>query len=150
MRLVALVLLCLAAACRKAPAPPAPAAAPELETPPPAAGSSWDPWEEAKSRGIEFRAVGNEPGWFLEIDNERWMRLLYAYGERVATLPVPKPVTAGGTTTFASSGAGHTLTVTVTPGPCSDGMSDMTYPLSVAVVIDEVPLRGCGRWLNQK
>src|SRR4051812_21379630 len=68
-------------ACRKAPAPPAPvttAAEPAPSTP----RATWDPWEDARSRGIDLRALGNEPGWFLEIDNEKWMRLLYAYGER--------------------------------------------------------------------
>jgi putative lipoprotein len=134
--------------CRNAPSPPPPAAAP-ADPAPPTAGATWDPWEEAKARGIEFRAVGNEPGWFLEIDNERWMRLLYAYGERVATVPVPKAVTTGSTTTFTSSGGGHDLQVVISPGPCSDGMSDMSYPLTVSVDIDHAPLRGCGRWLKE-
>ena len=28
-----------------------------------------EPWQEAADRGVDFRAVGQEPGWFLEIDN---------------------------------------------------------------------------------
>src|SRR5688572_8216226 len=36
-----------------------------------------DPWLEATGRGIDFRAVGQEPGWYLEIDSERSMHLVY-------------------------------------------------------------------------
>ena len=138
-----LVILGLVAGCRKT-EPPAPASTADA---PPPTGATWDPWEEAKSRGIDFRAVGNEPGWFLEIDNEKWMRLLYAYGERQATVPVTTPVTTAGTTRIESSGGGHALKVEITAGPCSDGMSDQSYPLSVTVEIDGTPLRGCGRAL---
>src|SRR5688572_27332616 len=28
-----------------------------------------DPWREARGRGIDFRAIGQEPGWYLEIDD---------------------------------------------------------------------------------
>jgi uncharacterized membrane protein/GNAT superfamily N-acetyltransferase len=141
-------LMTIATACRDtkpvAIAPP-PAAAVETA---PAAGATWDPWEDARSRGIEFRAVGNEPGWYLEIDNQKWMRLLYAYGEKMATVPVPASRVSGDHTSLASSGGGHAMQVEISPGPCSDGMSDQTYPLQVSVVIDGTDLSGCGRWLK--
>ena len=143
-----LLLVPMIWACRKAPPPAESRPEPPIETSTTTA-RSWDPWEEAKSRGIEFRAVGNEPGWFLEIDQEKWMRLLYAYGERMATTPVPTPTVAGGVTRYQASGGGHTLDVTISSGPCSDGMSDQTYPLTVGVAIDGTDLHGCGRWLNQ-
>jgi len=145
-----LLLVPMIWACRKAPAPPAAnqPAEPPLETTT-ASPRSWDPWDEAKSRGIEFRAVGNERGWFIEIDQQKWMRLLYAYGERVATTPVPAPTVNGGVTRYLASGAGHTLDVKISDGPCRDGMSDQTYPLTVSVAIDGADLRGCGRWLNR-
>lgn len=37
-------------------------------------------WEDAKLRGADFRAVGNEPGWFLEILYERRIVLVTDYG----------------------------------------------------------------------
>lgn len=144
--------LAVLAACRNAPAPPpAPVPAPvaEASAAAPEPGTTWDPWNDAKSRGIEFRAVGNEPGWYLELDNEKWLRLLYAYGERVATVPVPVRQQSGGTTILESSGDGHTLRVEITSGPCSDGMSDQSYPLSVTATIDGTRLAGCGRWLSE-
>ena len=139
----------VASACRKAPAPPPPEATAVPEPAPSTPGATWDPWEDARSRGIDLRALGNEPGWFLEIDNEKWMRLLYAYGERQATTAVPKPVVADGVTTYAAEGGGHTLRAEFREQACSDGMSDQSYPLTVAVMIDGVPLKGCGRRLGQ-
>jgi putative lipoprotein len=148
-RWVVFLLVPLIGACRNtAPPPETRPAEPPVETST-TSPTSWDPWEEARSRGIEFRALGNEPGWFLEIDQEKWMRLLYAYGERMATTPVPKPTVDGGVTRYQSSGDGHTLDVKISGGPCSDGMSDQTYPLTVTVAIDGTDLRGCGRWLNR-
>jgi uncharacterized membrane protein len=144
---VAVTLAVAVAACRKAPAPAAsPAAAPEPA--PSVPGATWDPWEDARSRGIDVRALGNEPGWFLEIDNEKWMRLLYAYGERQATTPVPTPIVADGATTYEAEGGGHSLRAQFVEKTCSDGMSDQQYPLTVKVTIDGVDLNGCGRRLQ--
>lgn len=148
-RRLALLIVPMLCGCRNtAPPPDAGPAEPPVETST-TAPTSWDPWQEARSRGIEFRAVGNEPGWFLEIDQEKWMRLLYAYGERMASTPVPMPTLDAGVTRYQSSGDGHTLDVKISDGPCSDGMSDQMYPLTVAVSIDGRDLRGCGRWLNR-
>jgi putative lipoprotein len=102
-----------------------------------------DPWQEARDRGIEFRAVGQEPGWFLEIDQEREMRLLYDYAEREARAPAPAPVTTGGTTSYE---AGR-LRVVSEERPCSDAMSGESFPRRVIVTIDGRELRGCGRSL---
>ncbi len=40
--------------------------------------------------------------------------------------------------------AGRRLNVNVVHGACSDGMSDRTYPDSVAVTVDGHAYRGCG------
>lgn len=80
------LLLALLAACSASdPTPdPAPDAAPEsaqhhsapLDTPPPPAEPPQDTffegsehvWLDARSRGVTFRAIGQEPGWVLEIE----------------------------------------------------------------------------------
>jgi uncharacterized membrane protein/GNAT superfamily N-acetyltransferase len=149
-----LILACAAvlafSACGTAPPrsqEPEPDAVPSVDGPA-EPGAAWDPWADAQSRGIDFRAVGNEPGWYLEVDHERSMHLLYAYGEQQATVPAVPPTVEGDVTTFESSGSGRTLRAVVMPGPCSDGMSDLTYPLNVTVTIDTLELRGCGRWLQ--
>jgi putative lipoprotein len=107
-----------------------------------------DPWQEARDRGIDFRALGQEPGWFLEIDRERWMRLLYDYAEREATTPVPLPVTKDGTTTYDAVTEAHRLRVVIDDRPCSDVMSGETFDRAVTVTIDGRTLLGCGRQLS--
>lgn len=146
--LAVILIVVAAAACRKAPTQPAANTATAPEPAPSTPGATWDPWDEARSRGIDLRALGTEPGWFLEIDNEKWMRLLYAYGERQVTTPVPTPVVVDGTTTYEAEGGGHMLRARFTEETCSDGMSDQSYPLTVAVTIDGLDLHGCGRRLR--
>ena len=146
--LAAVVLPLTLLGCGGAPPPPPAADAPEPVEETAVTGATWDPWQDAKQRGIDVRAIGNEPGWFLEIDHERWMRLLYDYAEKQATLPAVPPVVTNGTTTYAAATDAHSLRVTIDARACSDGMSDMMYPLAVTVVIDGRSLRGCGRDLR--
>ena len=86
-----------------------------------------------------YMALGTEPGWTLEITPER---LNYAgdYGETVIAVPNPgAQVTTGG-----KRYAADRLTVEVTSGPCSDGMSDRTYADTVTVTADGKTVKGCG------
>lgn len=43
---------------------------------------------------------------------------------------------------------GQAFDMTVTPGECSDGMSDTTYPLTVTLRIGEEQREGCG-WTDR-
>ena len=104
-----------------------------------------NPWQNARERGIDFRAVGQEPGWYLEIDDGKWMRLFYDYAERQATTPVPVPVTNGGTTTYDAVTEAHRLRVIIEERECSDTMSGERFPRTVTVTLDGRSLRGCGR-----
>lgn len=86
----------------------------------------------------DYRAVGTEPFWVLTIGQGRI---------RLEELERP-PVTVR--TPVKRSGPGwrryrtRRMTVTIAPGPCSDGMSDRRYPDSVTVVTGGRTLRGCG------
>ncbi len=137
------LLLAVAApftACREAPPPPAAVQ--------PAAPAGRDPWQEARDRGVDFRAVGQEPGWFLEIDDQREMHLLYDYAEREARTPVPAPVASGGTVLYEAITGAQRLRVVIEERACQDGMSGEAFPRTVTVVIDGRELRGCGRSLT--
>jgi putative lipoprotein len=107
-----------------------------------------DPWVEASGRGIDFRAVGQEPGWYLEIDNEHVMHLVYDYAERTATTPVPAPVVSSEGVSYTAVTDAHRLAVVIEPRPCSDAMSGQPFPSTVTVTIDGRTLRGCGRSLT--
>jgi uncharacterized membrane protein len=107
-----------------------------------------DPFVEASRRGIDFRAVGQEPGWYLEIDNERSMHLVYDYAERTATTAVPAPVVRDEEVAYTAVTDAHRLAVVIEPRPCSDSMSGQRFPRTVTVTIDGRTLRGCGRSLT--
>jgi putative lipoprotein len=107
-----------------------------------------NPWQEARDRGIDFRAVGQEPGWFLEIDNGKSMRLVYDYAQREAITPVPDPVARRGSTTYDATTEAHRLRVIIEDTSCNDAMSGEAFPRTVTVEIDGRSLRGCGRPLE--
>jgi len=138
----------------EAPAPeaaPASVPAPAPAAPPPAPRNAPadrpgapDPWAEARGRGIDFRAVGQEPGWYLEVDHESEMRLRYDYAEREAVMPAPQPLVTGNQTMYAAATREHTLSVISENRTCHDGMSGAEYPNTVVVTIDGRALQGCG------
>jgi uncharacterized membrane protein len=45
---------------------------------------------------------------------------------------------------FSGDWDGAPVTISVTPGQCSDGMSDRTYPYVATIALGEETLRGCG------
>ena len=106
------------------------------------------PWLEARDRGVDFRAIGQEPGWFLEIDTEKQMRLVYDYAEREAITPVAPPTRRDGATTYDATNGTHRLRVVIEDRPCHDVMSGDAFPRSVIVTIDDRGLHGCGRSLS--
>lgn len=103
-------------------------------------------WDQARAAGVDFRAVGQEPGWMLDIYAETRMRLLWDYGERIADFPLTAPDTSQeGATRYETAQGGLRLAVTVRRAPCQDVMSGEPYPATVEVVIDGRTLQGCGK-----
>ena len=90
------------------------------------------------SSEVLYRAVGNEPGWALLVRNDG---MLYQgrYGTvRITEMTPPSFRSEPGT---YQSGR---LTITIAPGPCSDGMSDKAYRDNVTVVAGTERVNGCG------
>lgn len=107
-------------------------------------------WEDAGDRGVTFRAVGNEPGWLLEIVPGRWIRFTHSYGEREVVTPVPKSRVdeAAGRTTYHAITEAHDLRVVILRAPCSDSMSGEAFEATVTVSLDGATYGGCGRSLT--
>jgi putative lipoprotein len=105
-----------------------------------------EPWQEAADRGVDFRAVGQEPGWFLEIDTGKQIRLVYDYAEHEMVTPAPAPLTKDTSTVYdvMVEEAGH-LVVKIHDASCRDAMSGETFPRSVTVMVGTRTLHGCGR-----
>jgi uncharacterized membrane protein len=106
-------------------------------------------WEHAKLSGVDFRAVGNEPGWHLEITADS-IRLVTDYGARRRFMPTPERRTDAvtGRTVYRVVAEGEAVEILLEPGPCRDTMSGEEFETTVTVVLEGGTLRGCGRALH--
>ncbi|TNF86728.1 MAG: hypothetical protein EP301_08105 [Gammaproteobacteria bacterium] len=107
-------------------------------------------WEHAKLNGVNFRGLGNEPGWVLEIREGDRLDLSYDYGQGSLSVPITEARSDADarTTTYSGSTGERTLLVTLTGERCNDTMSDESFPTRVAVEFDGRKLSGCGRPLH--
>lgn len=86
-----------------------------------------------------YLALGSEPGWTLEITPQR-LNYVGAYGDRKIV-----EVNPGARASFNGQRYdGSRLTVDITHGACSDGMSERRYADHVTVTADGATYRGCG------
>lgn len=91
--------------------------------------------------------VGTEPFWSLTVegDSATW------------TTPENQPGTQIAVTRFSGNGGlglsgtldGKSLTATLTPGTCSDGMSDRAFPFVATIALGGETLKGCGYTTSQ-
>jgi uncharacterized membrane protein len=103
-------------------------------------------WEAARTQGVDFRAVGQEPGWIVDIYTQNRIVALLDYGETLIEFPRTNPTSpAEGATRYETQTDGHTLSITIQRAPCEDAMSGEAYPARVDLVIDGRTLNGCGR-----
>lgn len=105
------------------------------------------PWDGAffeLQRDRDFRALGQEPGWRLDLRKGKELHFLYDYGEHEVLLPAPLPEVQAGNTVYHAVAAGHDLRLTILPGPCSDAMSGQPFEAQVAIVFDGRSFEGCG------
>ncbi len=105
------------------------------------------PWETARARNVAFRAVGNEPGWYLELTPGKTVEVVADYGERKASLPAPESFEAAESKALSLKSGSHALAFAVEKKTCSDGMSDAVYPYAVKMTLDGRDYAGCGRAL---
>jgi len=138
MRQLLIAAAILLAACqpqdpdgKAAPAPPD-APAPPVPTPP---SGSMD-----ISRPITAR--GNEPFWALSIDGTKFKLTRPDHPDLLAEAP-GAAIQPGRATWIAKGAKGEQLTVTLYVSECSDGMSDLKYPMSAEVTLLNESLRGC-------
>jgi uncharacterized membrane protein len=107
-------------------------------------------WEAAKLSGVDFRAVGNEPGWVLEISERTKLLFRYDYDASVieATASDINPDPETRETVFMANTASGQLVITLKGQICSDTMSDESYETTVSIVLGDRGFLGCGRALH--
>lgn len=95
-----------------------------------------------------LHVTGTEPFWSGEI---RGATMVWKTPERPDGQSVPLSRFNGrGGFSYSGSIDGVGFTMAVTPGKCSDGMSDRTYPFVVTLQLGEAELRqGCG-WSDKQ
>lgn len=106
-----------------------------------------DPWEEAMLMGVGFRAVGQEPGWVLDLVDGRWVRYVGDYGATRAYAPSARLVqsAAPGTIAWDAESEGRHLRIEIREQPCQDAMSGARLSHAVTVRLDGRAVEGCGR-----
>ncbi|CAA0087791.1 Uncharacterised protein [Halioglobus japonicus] len=106
------------------------------------------PWEDARRRGVDFRAVGNEPGWHLEIQNGRQLLLVSDYGMARNLVPDPVASDSGDIRVYTGSVGDREMRVEILEQACVDTMSDQQFPYRTVVTFDNVHYEGCGHYLE--
>lgn len=106
------------------------------------------PWEDARRRGVDFRAVGQEPGWVLEIRHDANMLMEADYGSTRVLLPTPEAEIVGDVEHYDAGDRSHQLSVEIRLEHCSDTMSGESYSSRVTAVLDGREYKGCGETLD--
>lgn len=106
-------------------------------------------WEHAKFNGVEFRAVGNEPGWYLEFYIEEKIVFVTEYGQDKYTFPYIKAEEnqEKRTSHWCTQTDEHKLEVIAKAVKCVDTMSGEQFESTVVVKLDGKEYRGCGKSL---
>lgn len=108
--------------------------------------ASKDVWHAARLRGVAFRAIGQEPGWLLEITNGQEILLVTNYGQNRIAYPwvEPRQDTSASKTLFQVDADTSVLIEGIA---CTDTMSGETFAVTVTVNAGGQTLQGCGRAL---
>jgi uncharacterized membrane protein len=88
------------------------------------------------------RFTGTEPFWGGEVGAGR---MLYTTPDNPAGYTVAVTRFAGrGGLSFSGMLDGREMVLAITPGSCSDGMSDRSYPFVVTLQLEDELRQGCG------
>lgn len=112
-----------------------------------AAADDRNPWLAAEARGVMFRAVGQEPGWLVEVDAAAQpnVRVLLDYGTQELFGRAMHRPSADSELAFTMAEGNGTLMVV--DRLCTDTMSGEGYPTQVTLTVEGQTLQGCGRFL---
>lgn len=106
-------------------------------------------WRKKAGAGVDFYAIGNEPFWNLEIDNERSVSFKLADLPKPLVFNIRQPRIDKDSAYYVVDSAQARLEVTVYNEFCSDGMSDNMYEYRVHVRYKGETFKGCGVYLKK-
>jgi len=109
-----------------------------------------DAWEAAALRGVDFRALGQEPGWQVEVVRGQWLRFVGDYGERKLLVRDPVRVEAAdGSVVHRGRAGDRRVRLRVIEQRCTDPMNGQRFALTAVISVDGREYRGCGRRLGR-
>ena len=106
-----------------------------------------DVWHAAKLRGVVFRAVGQEPGWLLEITEGESILLALNYGQDRNVYPYVEPVVYQDERRTEYIIDNTDLVIEIQGQHCTDTMSGESFEVTVIITNAEQQFKGCGRAL---
>ena len=123
--------------------PPGTSVAPKASVAAAAPSAPAEPAAAALRLPARFTALGTEPFWAAKVDGPR---LTYSTPEDQAgqAIAVTRTPHADRIDVVGSLG-GQRMTLIVSAGPCSDGMSDTVYPFAVRRRLGDDEQRGCAK-----
>lgn len=93
--------------------------------------------------GMEFRAIGQEPGWFVEVTDDS-LRFVWAYGQHRVSAPRPTKETDEGRIVYTAPTDRGPVRVVARPRRCTDPMNGRVFSHTVNVTLAGDTHRGCG------
>jgi uncharacterized membrane protein len=106
-----------------------------------------DVWHAAKLRGVAFRAIGQEPGWLLEMSTGDKILLVTDYGQTKTEYAYVEPEVFQAQRKSIFKVKPEEFTVTIEGINCTDSMSGENFEVSVTIELNGKRLKGCGRAL---
>lgn len=106
------------------------------------------PWTLARTRGVVFRAVGQEPGWLVEVDDTA-LHAQLDYGQRTLTITPLTALQDNGLSGYAgTAGSGEQVRLEISAETCVDGMSGERFASTARLQVDAQVYSGCGAVLS--
>lgn len=99
-------------------------------------------------RGVNFRAIGQEPAWLIEIVTEKHIYLSTDYGQHEKTYQYVKPTidTNNRQSTYHYNVSDEFIMI-IKEQPCRDIMSGIEFETQVNITLNNRTLKGCGKIL---
>ena len=105
-------------------------------------------WEDARYRGADLVAMGNEPGWKLEMSLQGDIVYSGDYGMVHFRVPTPPGKQQAGVTIYQVDDGEHDMKLSIEDRPCQDDMAGDHFDATVMLQLDGRQLRGCGMVLH--
>ncbi len=102
-------------------------------------------WEDARRRGVNFRGVGTDPDWSLEVRTGQQLLLTFGNGTQSILVPEQLNHREPKARVYAGATATHDLRIEILELPCFDAPSGNTFANTVVVMLNGRAYQGCGQ-----